>query len=89
MEITEQIIQYFKNQGYEKISINLWHEVRLYVNIKGYVPFSYKLDADFKIVSPEMLDTKLFLDARKLTPFLKRNKAQVIKEMANGTYFTD
>lgn len=85
--MAEIILNYFEKMGYTNISINLWHEVRLYVNIKGYKPFSYKVDDLFKISSVELMDSTLFNAARKLIPTLKKNKELLVTQMGSGNYY--
>lgn len=89
MTVPERIIMYFEACGYEKVSTNLWHEAKLYVNLKGCKPFSYSVDNNFKITCEEMLDEKTFADARTFIYTLKRHRAELLEQMGDGAYYSN
>ena len=87
MEIAEEILDKFEGMGYRDVSVNLWHGVRLYVNIKGEKSFCYHMEERCRIVSGQhLLGRRLFDDARRLCYFLQNNRNRVLAEMGDGAY---
>ena len=89
------IFNTFAKMGYTDITMNLWHGVRLYVNIKGEQSFCYVLDELYKrkrygsrILSKEPLRGGLFTDAQKLCRFVYNKRTELAKEMEEGVYYT-
>lgn len=85
--ITDKILAKITQMGYQNVRINLWHEVLLFVNIKGMPPFYYQMENSCRIASQKKLPEILFSDMRKLCWFLQANKADIVNEMADGAYY--
>ena len=88
MQIADEILERWAGKGYPQVTINLWHGVNLYVNIKGEQPFYYEMDSNCMIHSRKSLKPQLFAQARTLLPFLRAHKDEVRQQMAGGQYYT-
>lgn len=75
-----------QHMGYTDITLNVWHEVRLYVNIKGLPPFAYKLDDRGKVTAKETLERTVFSNICKLTPYVKQHRAEILREFDGAGY---
>lgn len=75
--VIDTLFTRLQQMGYGDVTLNVWHDVRLYVNIKGQEPFAYKLDDKGKVTSKHMLEKTLFLNATKLTPFVNKHIEEI------------
>lgn len=75
-----------QKMGYLDITLNVWHGVRLYVNVKGMPAFAYNLDDSGKITSKKRLDATFFSNVRRLTPYVKQHRREILQEFDGAGY---
>lgn len=78
MDIEAKVIHAFKDIGYTNAKMNVWNNVRLYVNLNPERSFSYDMTQGFKISSRIKLTPEEFRTARNLIPLLKRHRDQLM-----------
>lgn len=86
-KMAEKLLQKLKDLGFEKVTINLWHESNLYVNIEGMKPFYYWLGGSAKICSRDRLDADVFAKARTLCGWISSHRWDLISQMGEGVYY--
>lgn len=89
MTTADRIFNQLHSLGYQNITVNLWQDTRLYINIKGKPTFYYDIMRSCVIHSEELLPRGFFLSARTLCTFLQTHKEELILELGDGKYRTD
>lgn len=84
--IMDTLFARLRKMGYTDITLNVWHDVRLYVNIKGMPPFAYKLDDRGKVTAKEKLERTFFSNICKLTPYVKQHLSEILQEFDGAGY---
>ena len=66
-EILNMIQSTFRATGYPLTTVRIWNDVRIYVNLTSKLSFSYDLSQNYKISSTELLPSRAFIVARRLS----------------------
>lgn len=89
MDVIGQLKGKWEAAGYTGVKINLWHETYLFINLDGQPSFCYHLDKSgrnrgpsCKIQAQELLPKELFRDARIISYFVSKHKAEIAQQAA-------
>jgi hypothetical protein len=88
ISLTDALLNEFKKYGFDKVSLKLWNDQRLYVEIKGMPAIYYDLDKKYtrgkykrkyscEIHISEMIDPNTFENLRRVAYFIAKNKYMI------------